>query len=693
MTHGIDHTSRTRRWKSWALLAVTAVAAFLRLYRISSIPPGDGYDPAWYGVDALQILQGELPVYLPTNIGREAMFSYVVAICVAVFGIGPHAIHIAAALIGVLTVPATYLAVDALFAAETPFLRRGAGLISALTVAVSFWHQHWSRYGVRAILVPLFATLSIWAMAHMLQASGPVRRRWALATGALLGLSFYTYQSARVLPALVVFIIAVTLTARGAWSREVWVDLLMLGLATAVVFTPMGVYFVRHPGLGNERIDQTWAVSPDRTLQENVRAVWGEVMDAIRVLAVEGDNEVIHNLPGRPAMNAFLLVLLALGALIALRRARRFCYWTLLAWVPAMSITAFLTNGGQPTKRALGALPAFAALIAVGALTPLSALLAPATQSDTGRRLRVRTKRVLAGLWILALSTGFVHSGWATYRDYFIIWGRDPNLWAHFEGGRVAIGQYAATLPLDGTIYSSPEMPDHPSIVYNSGGRTDLRGYNGRLCTVLPAVTADPTTYIIVQHEEGRSLKLLQEIYPPGTLSATGPDYFGEPYFTAYQVPAGTEARIAPQHVVSSNWNGVVRFLGYDTAQNVATPGDTLVLTLYTQSVAATDADYVLFVHMVNAAEIRNPATGSALWAQDDSAPCRGFYPTFGWQPGEVVRDDYALQIPPEAPSGRYNLQMGFYTWPDFQHLTTTDGPSDEPQIAFVFGAVEVRAP
>ena len=108
----------SRRRKRLALLAIVLLAAFLRLYRIGSLPPGDGYDPAWYGVDALQILRGHLPVYLPTNIGREAMFSYLVALSVAVFGIGPSAIHIASAVVGVATVPATYLAADALFARE-----------------------------------------------------------------------------------------------------------------------------------------------------------------------------------------------------------------------------------------------------------------------------------------------------------------------------------------------------------------------------------------------------------------------------------------------------------------------------------------------------------------------------------------------------------------------------------------------
>ena len=133
-----DDARLSPTYKRSALLLIVLLAAFLRLYRIADLPPGDGYDPAWYGVDALDILQGNLPVYLPTNIGREAMFSYIVALCVAVTGIGPHAIHLASALIGILTVPATYLVADTLFAKEDGHLRDYGGLLSALMLAASF---------------------------------------------------------------------------------------------------------------------------------------------------------------------------------------------------------------------------------------------------------------------------------------------------------------------------------------------------------------------------------------------------------------------------------------------------------------------------------------------------------------------------------------------------------------------------
>ena len=682
MTDGarLSHTFKRR-----ALLLIVLLAAFLRLYRIADLPPGDGYDPAWYGVDALDIVQGNLPVYLATNIGREAMFSYVVALCVAITGIGPHAIHLASALIGIVTVPATYLVADTLFAKENGYLRDYGGLLSALMLAVSFWHQHWSRYGVRAILVPLFTALSLWALARTLIARGPGhRRRLALLTGLLLGLSFYTYQSARALPVLVTAGYTMATTLTGAWTKRTWTDLGIIVIVCTLVFAPMGLYLARHPDLGNERINQTWAVDPGLSLNENAQRVWAEVVDAVKVIAIEGDGEPIHNLQGRPAMNTFLLVLALLGLGVSLARIVQWPYWLLLAWLPAMSIAVFVTLGGQPTKRALGALPAIAMLVAAGGLAPLDWL-----RRCFGTRRPAAVRMVSAG-WTVILIAGFGYSGFATYRDYFIIWGEDPALWTHFEGGRVAIGRYAGALPHDEAIYSSPEMPDHPSIVYNSRGRTDLKGYNGRLCTVVPAVTQTQTTYIIVQHEDRRSLERLDTLYPEGDTIPAGPDYFGQPYFTAYRIPVGAEAHMAIQHRSPADWDDVIRFLGYDAGADSLAPGETLTLTLYSQSLAPVQRDYVLFVHLLGP---DNPTTGNTLWAQDDSAPCRGFYPTSVWSPPEVVIDTYTLHVPQDAPPGPYELQIGFYTWPDFQHLATSSGPDGTEQITFTIGAVTVESP
>jgi hypothetical protein len=47
--------------------------------------------------------------------------------------------------------------------------------------------------------------------------------------------------------------------------------------------------------------------------------------------------------------------------------------------------------------------------------------------------------------------------------------------------------------------------------------------------------------------------------------------------------------------------------------------------------------------------------------AQKDNPPVNGFYPTTKWEVGEIVRDQYDLVIPTNAPLGEYRLQVGMY--------------------------------
>jgi len=88
----------SQRTELLLLLAITALAAFLRLYRLDSLPPGDGHDVAQYGVDALHILAGARPVFLESNFGREPLFSYLVALAYRGTGPGAYGIHLVSAL-------------------------------------------------------------------------------------------------------------------------------------------------------------------------------------------------------------------------------------------------------------------------------------------------------------------------------------------------------------------------------------------------------------------------------------------------------------------------------------------------------------------------------------------------------------------------------------------------------------------
>ncbi|MFQ5595176.1 MAG: glycosyltransferase family 39 protein [Anaerolineae bacterium] len=677
---------RSSRFKLFLLAGIVLIAAFLRLYRIDSLPPGDGYDPAYYGLDALSILRGARPIFLPENYGREPLFSYLVAAFFALFGVSPKAIYLASATVGILTIPAVYLMAEEMFAGEGDILAQFGGLVAALATAISYWHLNWSRLGVRAILVPFFLVLTLYCLWRGLRTGS---RMAFLGSGLFLGLGMYTYQAFRALPLLVVLAfvyVAVYRRARNQVSLEkpgfYLVNLGLVVVVSLIVFAPMGYYFLTHPGSFFQRIEQTIVVGPtQRVTSDAPHGLTEQVKDALLMFNFHGDEWPITNLPGRPALGPFLSVAFLLGIGVSLRRIREPLYLFLLTWLVVMTVPAFLAQYGPAAKRAIGTLPAAVMLVALGTLVAWDWV----RRWAAGRS--AAWARTLPAAAAILIGAGFVYTGVATYCDYFIVWGQNPDLFTHFEAGESAIGKYVGQLPALEQVYISPVPPNHPSVVFNSQEREGLKGYNGRVCVVAPERTAHDTMWVIVPRDDKNSLDLLARYYPQGGIVGKGPLHYNEPFFLAYEVAAGIEAHVEPAHPLRADFDNQIQLLGYDLASFTYRPGDTLQLFLYYRRLGQIEKDYTVSTQLLGP---HNPATNGPLWAQDDSEPCRRFYPTSTWDEGEVVRDQYTIPIPAETPPGDYQLIMGLYDWQTLERLPVLDAAGQVVADNVILGQVHV---
>jgi hypothetical protein len=665
-------------FKILLLVFVTILAAFLRLYRIDTVPPGDGHDPALYGVDALAILEGERPIFLESNFGREALYSYLVAACFLVLGPGTLAIHVTSAIVGILTVPAVFLAAEALFATdEDSLLSRYGGLLSALVMAISYWHLNWSRYGVRAILIPLFAALVVYSLWRGFRTGS----RWAFAgCGFFLGASMYTYQAARLLPLLVLVGYGAVVKSRRSLTKA---DALNLGIVVAismVVFAPLGYYFVAHPGSFGGRVGQAFVLSQASETAGRAQALLDQAIRLLLMFGIRGEREAFSTIPQRPLLNPFLALAFCLGIIICLRRLRKPSFLLVIAWLALMSVPGMLAYGSR-AKRTIGALPAVAMLIAIGLLVPCDAIR---------RRMRLRAGAVPRIAYLVAtliVVGGLVYSGGVTYRDYFLIWAKNPALFVHFEVGLSEIGRYVGQLPPDERVYVTPAVVNHPSIVLHSGLRQDVKGYNGRACIVLPAATSSSTTYVVIPSQDKNSLSSLAHYYPQGAIVAEGPLHYNQSYFLAYQIPANSLARIEPAYRRTVTWDDRIQLLGYDLDKPLYHPGEAIQLTLYYRRVGEIEANYTVFTHLWGP---DNPATGGPVWGQDDSEPCRRSYPTSLWDMTEIVVDAFSIPIAADAPAGDYNLAMGFYHWQTLERLPIADATTEVSANAAILGPVDI---
>ncbi|MBN1659255.1 MAG: hypothetical protein JXA93_12680 [Anaerolineae bacterium] len=83
--------------------------------------------------------------------------------------------------------------------------------------------------------------------------------------------------------------------------------------------------------------------------------------------------------------------------------------------------------------------------------------------------------------------------------------------------------------------------------------------------------------------------------------------------------------------------------------------GDEIVLRLRWHTETPLDADYTVFVHLVEA------GGGGAPLSQGDAPPVGGRWPTYLWLPGIAVDDMHRVPLPASLAPGAYDLLVGLY--------------------------------
>jgi len=646
----------------WLVTAATLAGAALRLYRLATLPISSGFDPAYYGLDALAILDGHWPIYLATNYGREPVFSYLVAILYAAIGPSDYGIHLASAFCGILTIPMVYAAAGELLRfSGSLVVRRWAPVLAAWLLALSYWHLVWSRFGVRAILAPFFVSLTMFLLLRALRRGKAV---YLAGAGAAAAASLYTYQIGQLVPFLVGAVLIIF-----AWSRRrelrpaaVLRSLAWLAVPFMLLALPLAAYAARNPDIFNQRVRDVAVVEAAQPAAGQLGVLAERLLILLRFFSVEGDTHGMWSVGRLPGLNPLLLAAFVLGLLLVLWSWRKPLAQSTLAWLLIMLAPAILAGSGAVSKRALGALPAIVMVAALGAVWLPAALQA-----------RWPRRRFWPALAALLLGGVLLFTLFHTTDQYFVVWANDKDKDGRFDPQLSEMGDYIAGLPPDTQIYVSADATNHPNMLLHSRLRTaseDVRGYNGWRCFVYPERTESPVTYVL---SEENSIAALQEVYPGGELQTEGlPNRYGYgDYFDAYHIPAGQAAAGGPQTTAGALWGAQIELLGYDLSQASVAPGESLTLVLYWHALQAMDTRYTAFVHLLGP---ENPATGNPIWAQKDSEPCLGFYPTAVWRPGEIIREAITLDLPAETPPGSYDLSLGFYTWPDFQRLPVGEG-------------------
>ena len=589
-------------------------------------------------------------------------------------------------------------------------------------VATSYWQVNLSRFGYRAIVLPPLLALTFGSLLRGLRvtreasisaflsggyggtsapageppygsaslgqnAATPAVRGWgwfALA-GAWAGLSAYTYSSVRVLPVLLLLVWVWAMIADRRQWRSRLLQFLLFGLVAAVVFAPLGLFFLRNPEAFAVRLEQVSVFSPAVNQGDPWGTLWRTVRLAFGMFTVSGDMNPLYNYPGKPVFDPVLGLAFYLGLGVCAWRllakkpdffsqtlaARtgaapspvetradvqksgfwsRLPYFLLLAWIPVMMVPNVLSARGVPHNlRAMALIPAVYGFAAIGIVTVVQG-----STSLAGRSLFPW----LAGATLVLMT---VYAGLGTYRDY-AAWAGSAA--PYFKGNTALI--HAAELlneHREADPYVATYFHQHATLAVYARDYRRIRWMSGGTL-VLPPPGAPPAL-LVYDHTNPIDPVLRERYLRPETLlhRELGPD--GEIGFEAFLLdpkkpdfsntcPGGQcqgKSGFYPDASMDVNLGNTLSFLGYDLNAPVVS-GDTLDVNLYYRVQRQVDRDdFTFFAHLVDDLGFR--------WAGQTFF----YYPSAQWREGEAIA--YRLQMPiaPGAPPGsNYHLNLGVHS-------------------------------
>jgi len=338
------------------LIIIILLTIFLRLYRLTEIPPGLTGDEAWTGLDAIEILKrGYIGPYIPVHAwGQMAGYLYYQAFVFKIFGVSFFSLRLGGAIIGILTIIAFY------FLAKLFFDKKISLLITFL-FSVSHWHLHFSHMAFFLIAVPFFSITSFY---FLIKGFKTKKLIFFILGGISLGLGLNTYFSfASSALAIIIFIVYKLWTEK--FNKKVLVGSLVFIIFSFIIFLPLGTYILKNPDIfwGRHPLTNPFVGENRKELEikygeiSNFKIFTLNVKKTLLMFHYQGDNSAINNLPNQPMLDKVTGILMLIGLFFALKKAKQEKQFLALIWFLMALVPGFLTSGAPNARRTIDTLP------------------------------------------------------------------------------------------------------------------------------------------------------------------------------------------------------------------------------------------------------------------------------------------------------------------------------------------------
>jgi len=617
------------------LIILLALAVFLRLYRLSDVPPGIHDDEVINAQIADALRAGApLSVFYEEGEGREGLYHPVLVVSRTLTARVPHWYRLPSVVCSLSTILLVYWLSRRCFGPWTALVATGG-------LALAFWSVFLGREALRVVTLPPLATGAALALWRGLEQPARGRRAtaWFALAGLLLGLTQYTYLAARTLLLFVPLFIAYLAVIHRPRLSMHWQGLTVLVLVAAIVTIPLATYVGRH-WAQQERITRL-SEPLQALLAGDLRPVMASSARTLGMFVWQGDPQPHYNLPGRPVFEPLGGALFVGGVLIALLNLRDpasafWLIWTLVTLVPGM-----LTQPAPHFVRTAGALS--------------TAFVFPGLAADWIRRRLATTERIVLGATLAVLAC--VNFG-LTLRDYFHRWPSLAEVRSFRHAGLAEVARY-----LDSTPDATPAAACTPFLnEQHFFWRTDRQA----LPYLLNRDDLDVGWYNCAE----------AQLLPHGGQMSRY--LFGGGGDFAPFVPAEWAGQAQVEHAFPNDHNRLVRLdvadeletwltqmahpsaplptfaqtmrlLGYQVEPSAPAPGNELDVLTAWQVLTTPASDLAIFLHLLDG-EGQLVAQNDALEALSDTL-----------HPHDVFIQRHTIPLPPGLPPGSYRLATGLY--------------------------------
>ena len=410
-----------RRREVWMVAPLTAAALVARLVDLQSIPHGLWFDEAQNGlVGAALALPGGLhQVFVSDATQMGALQFYPLGIALHALGNSVWVLRLLPALAGSGTVPLVYVIGSRLYGWRT-------GVAAATLLAFSAWSITFSRFGMQSMVT---VSLDVAAYGCVVLALRSGRLSWYFAGGVLLGLALQGYYVARLVPVVLVALLAylAVRTPRSLWQTRSGVA--VFAVAAAITFLPMGLFALQHPDAYEARTTTVSIFSAaggggqSNPLPKSVKTY-------LLMFGYSGDRNGRHNLPGSPMLDWLTAALFFSGVCLCLMRSARWEYVFPVLWLgAALAGGVFSLLGEAPQAHRTLEASVAASLVA-------GIFLGEIWRLGSGAGVRVVWIRHVTAVAVVTVA--LAAAAVMNVHKYFFLQARDAAVWSDMGAAKLA---------------------------------------------------------------------------------------------------------------------------------------------------------------------------------------------------------------------------------------------------------------